>query len=105
MVEENGIQSTDGETYSGQKERKMFVIGWKENSVGQMHAGLWQQEIPSFPRQSETDYLLSKERLDGAKAWRKLKKVIEEIMDEVPENRVNLLCSFECPVEVFRDNL
>lgn len=78
---------------------------WNENRVVPVHSGLQQQEISSFPVQSQTHYLLSKERLGGVRAWRKLKKVIEEIIGEVPENRVNVMCCFEGPVEVCRDKL
>lgn len=62
-----------------QKDRQLFVMGWNENRVVLMHSGLWQQEISSFPVQSETDYLLSKEGLGRVRAWRRLKKSLEKL--------------------------
>lgn len=69
-----------------------------------MHLGL-QQHISGFSVPSVTDYLLSKERLGGVRAWRKLKKVIEEIIGEVLEKRINVLCCFEGPVRFVEINL
>ena len=38
-----------GGIYLRQKERRLFVIGWNEKWVVQMHIGLWKQEVSSLP--------------------------------------------------------
>lgn len=70
------------EEFTLDKRKGNCLIEWNEKRVVQIHSGLWHQETSSFPMQSETDYLLSKERLGRVRAWRKLKKVIEEIIGE-----------------------
>lgn len=52
-VVEDGIQSTDGGVDFRQKERQLFVVGWKVKRLLQMHICLWQRAVSSFPVQRE----------------------------------------------------